>query len=263
MWKKCIIPIGISLTLILLQYISLRLLNNRQKQSERSYLNIDGINKNADNSINIGFSAFEFEQAKLEEIKLKKEYDLTAVLLHWKRLNGVQNTLQYLLHTHLFKEIIIWNNNPHINLTFHHLIKTNDSKKFIRIINSKENLKDKAKYRACAEAKTRACFYVDDDWNTAHYLKSLIASFRSDPNLLHSVTDAYTFYTNLVWSYFNREIDLHSGFSWIGCGSVFLRQHAEHHLQLIQKFLQNHTSKNIITIIDRRIFLFFRFNFSQ
>jgi hypothetical protein len=143
------------------------------------------------------------------------------------------------------------------------LIKNNDSKKFIRIINSKENLKDKAKYRACAEAKTRACFYVDDDWNTAHYLKSLIASFRSDPNLLHSVTDAYTFYTNLVWSYFDREIDLHSGFSWIGCGSVFLRQHAEHHLQLIQKFLQNHTSKNIITIIDRRIFLFFRFNFSQ
>jgi hypothetical protein len=133
MWKQCIILIGISLTLILLQYISLRLLNNRQKHFERSYLTIGGINKNPDNSINLGFSVFEFEQAKLEEIKLKNEYDLTAVLLHWKRLNGVQNTLQYLLHTHLFEQIIIWNNNPHINLTFHDLIKNNDPKKFMHV----------------------------------------------------------------------------------------------------------------------------------
>ncbi len=200
--------------------------------------------------VNLGYNLFQFEQAKLEETKLENEYDLTAVLLHWKRLDCVQKTLQYLLHTNLFKEIIVWNNDPYINLTSDHLIKTNHLKKFIRIINSNENLKDEAKYRACAGAKTRACFYVDDDWNISHYLKSLIASFRSDPNVLHSVTDAYTFYTNLVWSYFDIKIDLHSGFSWIGCGSVFLRQHAQKHLQLVHKFLKNHTSNKIINITD-------------
>jgi hypothetical protein len=244
MRKQCIILINISVILILFQYISLLHITNRQKHSRQSYLNIHSIDDNPNDLINLGFSAYAFEEAQLEEIKLKNEYDLTAVLLHWERLEGVQNTLQYLLHTHLFKQIIIWNNNPDIHLTFDHFITNNHPKDFIHIINSKHNLKDEAKYRACAEAKTRACFYVDDDWDVSHYLRSLIASFRSDPNVLHSVTDAYTFYTNLVWSYFDRSIDLHSGFSWIGCGSVFLRQHAQNHLQLIHKFLKNHTSKH-------------------
>jgi hypothetical protein len=251
MWKHYIILIVIlSLTLILLQYISLIIINNRQRHFKSSYLTINNINNNADDLINLGFSLFEYEQAKLQETKLKDEYDLTAVLLHWKRLEGVQKTLQYLLHTNFFKQIIIWNNNPNINLTIHHLIQNNHLKKFIRIINSKQNLKDEAKYRACTLAKTRACFYVDDDWNITPYLNSLIASFRSDPNLLHSVTDEYTFYTNLVWSYFDTTINLHSGFSWIGCGSVFLRQHAEKHLQLIHKFLKNHKGIKLFKITN-------------
>jgi len=251
MWKPCIILIvTLGLTVILLQYISLLPINNYQIYSEIYDLTINRRNDNLGNSINLGFSVFEYEQAKLQETNLENEYDLTAVLLHWKRLEGVQKTLQYLLQSNLFKQIIIWNNNPLINLTSDHLIKTNHSKKFIRIINSNKNLKDEAKYRACAEAKTRACFYADDDWNISHYLKSLIASFRSDPNLLHSITDAYTFYTNLVWSYFDTKIDLHSGFSWIGCGSVFLRQHAQKHLQLVNKFLTNYTGKKILNVID-------------
>lgn len=197
--------------------------------------------------INIGFGAFEYEQAKLRQAKLINEYDLAAILLHWKRFDGLQRVLQYLIHTDLFKEIIIWNNNPTINLTLHHLANLTQSHKPIHIINSKENLRDEAKYRACAEAKTRACFYVDDDYNPAHYLKCLIASFRSDPDLLHAVTDVYTFYTNLVWTYFDSTIDLHSGFSWIGCGSVFLRQHAQHHIQLTHKFFQNYTGKQFLS----------------
>ena len=197
--------------------------------------------------INLGFSAFEYEQAKLQEAKIINEYDLTAILLHWKRFDGLQRTLQYLIHTDLFKEIIIWNNNPTINLTLHHFANLTRSHKPIHIINSKENLKDEAKYRACAEAKTHACFYVDDDYNPGHYLKCLIASFRSDPNLLHTVTEVYTFYTNLVWTYFDSTIDLHSGFSWIGCGSVFLRQYAQHHIQLMHKFFQNYTGKQFLS----------------
>jgi hypothetical protein len=183
--------------------------------------------------------------SKKQETTLKDQLDLTAVLLHWQRLPGLQNTLQYLLQSKLFVEIILWNNNPRINLTHCHLTNSNHSIKTLRIINSRENLKDEAKYRACAEAKTRACFYVDDDWNTAHYLKSLIASFRSDPTVLHAVTDDYTSYTNLVWSYVDRGIDLHTGFSWIGCGSVFLRQHAEQHRRFLRTFLGQNQSKTL------------------
>ena len=90
-----------------------------------------------------------------------------------------------------------------------------------------------AKYHACIQAQTLACFYADDNWNVSHYLKSLIASFRSDPNILHSVTNPDTYYNNLLWTFMDSQIDLHTGFSWLGTGSIFLRQHAKRHIQLM------------------------------
>jgi hypothetical protein len=192
----------------------------------------------------------------MEEIQLEKDYDLTAILLHWKRFEAVKRSFKSLRYTGRFKQIIIWNNNPKVTLTVGHFILNASSSSYLHIVNSKVNLKDKAKYQACVEAITRACFYVDDDWNAVHYTKSLIASFRSDPNLLHSVTDPYTYYTNLVWSYFDRTIDLHTGFSWIGCGSVFLRQHAQKHLQFIDKYLKRRRSKKLMQLRTEIKFLF-------
>ncbi|CAF4114441.1 unnamed protein product, partial [Rotaria magnacalcarata] len=179
---------------------------------------------------------------KNREGELQQNYDFTAILLHWKRSDSTKIVVDYLLHSNLFKEIIIWNNNPQINLEKSLFQNYNHSLESIRIINSKENLKDEAKYRACAEAKTMACFYVDDDWDASFYLKSLIADFRADPYVLHSVTDPYTFYTNLMWTYFDSEINLHSGFSWIGCGSIFLREYAQRHLQYLQMYLKNNSN---------------------
>ena len=198
--------------------------------------------------VNLGFSRFSLVEAKKQEKDIKIQYELTAVLLHWQRLHGLRNTFQHLLSTEFFIEIIVWNNNPRINLTRRHLTNSNRSAQAIRIINSDENLKDEAKYRACALARTRACLYVDDDWNTARYLKSLIASFRSDPTVLHAVTDSYTYYTNLVWSYFDKAIDLHTGFSWIGCGSIFLREHAQQHLQRLHAVLGENRSRSSLGI---------------
>jgi hypothetical protein len=255
-----ILFIVLSLSLFLWQYFFLLPTINHRISIILKSSSTNNKENTSNDFVYVGFSTFEYEQAKLQETELQNEYDLTAVLLHWKRLEGVTNTLQYLFNTHLFKQAIIWNNNPHINLTLYHFNTTNYTDKFIHIINSKENLKDEAKYRACTHAKTRACFYVDDDWNVSHYLKSLISSFRSDPNLLHSVTDAYTFYTNLVWTYLDSEIDLHSGFSWIGCGSVFLRQHAENHLKLMHKFLQNHTGNRFINIKNSTVISVYRFD---
>ena len=217
------------------------ILNIHRESFQIMSLSINDEKDDANEFLNLGFSIFEYKQAKLEETKVHNEYDLTAILLHWKRFDGLQRTLHHLLQTDFFKEIIVWNNNPQINLTLQQLTRDKSLHKFIRIINAEKNFKDEGKYRACAQAKTRGCFYIDDDYNAGHYLKSLIASFRSDPNLLHAVTDAYTFYTNLVWTYFDSKINLHSGFSWIGCGSIFLRQHAQQHLQLMYTFLRNHT----------------------
>ncbi|CAM4951560.1 unnamed protein product [Rotaria socialis] len=173
------------------------------------------IRYNYGNQINIGFNDFELIQAENREVELRQNYDLTAIVLHWKRSDGTKIVVDYLLHSNLFKEIIIWNNNPQINLEKSLFQNYNHSLESVRIINSKENLKDEAKYHTCAEAKTMACFYVDDDWDASSYLKSLIADFRADPYVLHSATDPYTFYMNLMWTYFEREIDLHSGFSRI------------------------------------------------
>ena len=185
----------------------------------------------------LGFSHFVVVQAKEREIQSEHDYQLTGVVLHWKRLQGVQHAVQRLLDSRLFKELIVWNNNPEINLTADALVPNNYSSNLIRVINSKENIKDEAKYRACSEAKTAACYYADDDWDTSDYIGSLVASFHSDPTRLHSVTEPGTYYTNLMWSYFDSHIDLHTGFSWIGCGSVFLREHAQRHLQLLHHHL--------------------------
>ncbi|CAF3585269.1 unnamed protein product [Rotaria socialis] len=215
------------------------------KQMSQSMLE-ESMNKNIGynygDQINIGFSDFELIQAKNREVELQQKYDLTAIVLHWKRSDSTKIVVDYLLHSNLFKEIIIWNNNPQINLEKSLFQNYNHSLESIRIINSKENLKDEAKYRACVEAKTMACFYVDDDWDASSYLKSLVADFRADPYVLHSATDPYTFYTNLMWTYFDSEIDLHSGFSWIGCGSIFLREYAQRHLQYLQMHLKNNSN---------------------
>ena len=192
-------------------------------------------------------------QAQQREYQSEQQYQLTAIALHWKRSEGVRYAVHRLLDSHLFKEVIVWNNNPQINLTEDAIAPKNYSSTSIRIINSKENIKDEAKYRACCEAKTPACYYADDDWDTSDYIKSLVASFRSDPTRLHSVTNPITYYTNLMWSYFDPQIDLHTGFSWIGCGSVFLREHAQRHLQLLHHYLEKDPSKtNTDTSVNQR-----------
>ena len=191
----------------------------------------------SDNVVNIGFSQFDLLQHKQRETELEQKYNLTAILLVWKRSVRARALVRKLTNSVFFKEVIIWNNNPSITLESTSFHSAPSSQSTIRIINSKENLKDEAKYRACAEAKTVACFYVDDDWDVSPYLRSLIASFRADPYVLHSVTDLYTFYTNLMWSYFDAQIDLHTGFSWIGCGSIFLREYAQQHLHYLHTYL--------------------------
>ncbi|CAF4125886.1 unnamed protein product [Adineta steineri] len=134
--------------------------------------------------------------------------------------------VKYLFDTQLFKEIIIWNSNRHMNLTLHQINTDINMIKFIRIINSKENITHKIKYLACSQANTSACFFIYDKWYRPYYIKSLIASFYSNPNTLHFISN-----------YLNKEIDVLTSFSWTDYGCIFLRKYAQQHLNLINKYL--------------------------
>ncbi|CAF4109336.1 unnamed protein product [Adineta steineri] len=195
-------------------------------------------------TINIGFSLFEFEQTKLNEIQLKHEYNLTAIVHYRKRLSYVKKMVKYLFDTQLFKEIIIWNSNPHINLTLQQINIDLNMIKFIRIINSKENITHKIKYLACSEANTSACFFIYDKWYRPYYIKSLIASFYSNPNTLHFISN-----------YLNKEIDVLTSFSWTDYGCIFLSKYAEQHLNLINKYLIH--DQNLLHLIDDLFLIWF------
>jgi hypothetical protein len=189
-----------------------------------------------------GFDLDDIERALNRHAQLKEQYQLTGIILHWQRLNGVQQLLRTMLDFEdLFVHIIIWNNNPAKNLIFADLlIEMNDR---VEIVNSNENIKDQAKYRACELAKTRACFYVDDDWDVRMYVRSLYSSFLLEPRILHSITDQFTYFTNLMWTFFDDTIDLHTGFSWIGCGAVFSRENAVRHLEYLKFFLDSEENR--------------------
>lgn len=189
-------------------------------------------------SLKNGFTDGDIQYALDSYNDLKRQYELTGIILHWQRLEGVRKLTQTMLENkNLFPNIIIWNNNPKKILTFTDLlIEENDR---IKIVNSDENIKDQAKYRACALAKTRACFYVDDDWDMRMYARSLYSHFLLEPTILHAITDQFTYFTNLVWTFFDETIDLHTGFSWIGCGSIFLRDNAVRHLKYLDLFVDN------------------------
>jgi hypothetical protein len=171
----------------------------------------------------------------------RTNYTFTAIILHWNRLSGIRHAFDEYKRCGLFQEIIIWNNNPKINLTLQDISNQTNHSLAVRIINLGKNLKDEAKYHACSMANGLVCLYADDDWDISKYIHSLHASFLSDPNIIHSATNVPTYYNNLQWSYVDQSIDLHAGFSWIGSGSVFLRTHAERHLKMLNHFVSNQT----------------------
>ncbi|CAF4381987.1 unnamed protein product, partial [Adineta steineri] len=69
-----------------------------------------------DKHVTIGFTEFELLQAKQHEIDLIQKYNLSAIVLHWKRSASVARAVNNLVNSKLFKEIVIWNNNPEITL---------------------------------------------------------------------------------------------------------------------------------------------------
>ncbi len=136
--------------------------------------------------------------------------------------------VRQLERTSWVREILVWNNNPDVPLD---LAFFGNCSVALRVHNSPVNFQDEAKYRACAMASHAVCFYQDDDWDTGSYLDGLWHSFLSEPDHLHTVTDARTAWSNWHWTFYDAALGLHTGHAWIGCGAMFRRALAEEFLQ--------------------------------
>lgn len=156
---------------------------------------------------------------------------LTAVVLNWKRPDNVRKIVNYLVKYDFISEIIVWNNSPIEFELEDHVTK-------IRVINSKENLRDEAKYLASSEAVNDYVFYQDDDWSTDHYLNALYLAFCLNPKVIHIATGEKTWITHRAEprKCINPALNLQAEFSYIGTGSMFPKHCAEKHLSYIQEY---------------------------
>jgi len=75
------------------------------------------------------------------------------------------------------------------------------------------------------------------DWDTSDYIKSLYTAYKVQPEKIHIVTNAITKVTSLMWSFHQKESDLHTLHAWIGVGSIFSRSKAVQFLDMIDSRL--------------------------
>ncbi|KAF9428342.1 hypothetical protein BGZ94_002740 [Podila epigama] len=152
----------------------------------------------------------------------------TAVLLAWKRMDGLKLIVSYLARYPYIKEIIVWNNNREIPLTREDfdLHNTYGPPPELQVYNAAENLRDIAKYMSCSFAKYKHCYFQDDDWLNTH-MDALYTNFLTSPNLLHTNTQPLIQMEHRRWTFTNENYNMHAGFSWLGTGSYLPQEKAQ------------------------------------
>ncbi|SCV71957.1 BQ2448_4651 [Microbotryum intermedium] len=167
---------------------------------------------------------------------------VTAVVLHWKRKRGLQLVLKQLSKYPFIREIIVWNNHPGVSLKASDFfispsLSSDLPQPRLRIFNSPSNVHDAGKHFACAMATTEHCYFNDDDWLNV-YLDSLYTKYIdtrsgivSGSSSAQSSTTGSVAVPRIVSNtmpiihlehqriFFATDINLHTGFTWIGCGS--------------------------------------------
>ena len=57
-------------------------------------------------------------------------------------------------------------------------------------------------HKVCMQARNQVCFYADDDWDPFDYFPSFYLAFLRNPCMVHTMTDAFTWYNNVFeWQY--------------------------------------------------------------
>ncbi|GJJ74453.1 hypothetical protein EMPS_06811 [Entomortierella parvispora] len=172
----------------------------------------------------------------------------TAILLGWKRLEGLKLIVSYLARYPYIKEIIVWNNNKE-NVLSRRDFEMDPSfgpLPELQVFNAKENLHDFAKYMSCSLAKYQHCYFQDDDWLNTH-MDALYTNFLTAPNLIHTNTLPMIHMEHRRWTFTNEEYKMHAGFSWMGTGSFLPREKAQ---RLLEQGGNSNLAKDRIKVID-------------
>ncbi|KAG0211238.1 hypothetical protein BGX28_008305 [Mortierella sp. GBA30] len=196
-------------------------------------------------------SAYSFDDFSEEGLVMQENSHLlpaTAILLGWKRLDGLKLVVNYLARYPYIKEIIVWNNNKENKLSkgdfefdpsFGPLPE-------LQVYNGKENLHDFAKYMSCSLAKYQHCYFQDDDWLNTH-MDALYTNFLSSPNLIHTNTLPLIHMEHRRWTFTNEAVRMHTGFSWMGTGSYLPREKAQ---RLLEQGGNSNLAKDRLRVID-------------
>ncbi|KAG0049042.1 hypothetical protein BGZ83_006118 [Gryganskiella cystojenkinii] len=196
-------------------------------------------------------SAYDFEDFTEQGLVLPGNEHLmpaTAILLGWKRLEGLKLIVNYISRYPYIKEIIVWNNNKE-NVLSRRDFEMDPSfgpLPEIQVFNAKENLHDFAKYMSCSLAKYQHCYFQDDDWLNTH-MDALYTNFLTAPNLIHTNTLPMIHMEHRRWTFTNEEYKMHTGFSWMGTGSFLPREKAQ---RLLEQGGNSNLAKDRIKVID-------------
>ncbi|BGP40383.1 hypothetical protein JCM10449v2_004345 [Rhodotorula kratochvilovae] len=178
---------------------------------------------------------------------------VTAVVLHWKRRKGLELVLRHITRYPFIREVIVWNNRPGIDLAvedFHISAPPGSdlAPAKLRIVNSPSNVHDAGKHLACSMATFEHCYFNDDDWLNVYmdttYTKYLeCCSGRGVTGAgaggrIASNTLPIIHLEHRRWRFENPDIDLHTGFTWLGTGSF-----APRHLS--RRFMQQQSASPV------------------
>ncbi|KAK4056725.1 hypothetical protein OIO90_002277 [Microbotryomycetes sp. JL221] len=190
---------------------------------------------------------------------------VTAVLLHWKRKKGLDLVIAHLSNYPFIREIIVWNNRPGVDLKpsdFSIGSPTNGilSPPKLRIFNSPSNIHDAGKHFACSLASYSHCYFNDDDWlnvhldaQYTHYLECCALTRSSTTSSSSDALGSGTIVSNTMpiihlehrrWRFENNDLNLHTGFTWLGTGAFAPRQ-------LSTRFLQQQSAAPVLLTRDQ------------
>lgn len=105
---------------------------------------------------------------------------VSAVILNWKRPDGVREICKELNSYALIEEIIVWNNNPEINLSL--------EEKKVRVINCSHDFGLFTRFAAASLAKHECILFHDDDvMGTESTLNELYQNWGRNPFSCHTM----------------------------------------------------------------------------
>ncbi|KAG0380029.1 hypothetical protein BGX24_010539 [Mortierella sp. AD032] len=196
-------------------------------------------------------SAYNFDDFTEEGLVLETNQHLlpaTAVLLGWKRQEGLKLIVKYLARYPYIKEIIIWNNNQETKLSKKdfEFDSIDGPAPELQVYNGQENLHDFAKYMSCSLAKYQHCYFQDDDWLNTH-MDALYTNFLTSPSLIHTNTLPLIHMEHRRWTFTNAEYKMHTGFAWMGTGSYLPREKAQ---RLLEQGGNSNLAKDRLKVID-------------